>query len=101
MAIVKGWRLESEGDDPVVLRIAPGAMKTVGRGARAEFIQDAALVSRIHCRLTADPSGQLIIEDLSSTNGTSVNGAPVGRAVVKAGDTVTLGRVRFTVSAAD
>jgi hypothetical protein len=30
-------------------RLPPGAVKTVGRTARADFIVDAALVSRLHC----------------------------------------------------
>jgi len=96
---MKGWLLESDGDDRMLLRIPPGSVKTIGRGARADFIVDAALVSRVHCRLTADGSGQLVVEDLSSTNGTTVNGAPVTRAVIRTGDKLAVGRVTFLVSA--
>jgi pSer/pThr/pTyr-binding forkhead associated (FHA) protein len=92
-----GWILESTGGTPVVLRLPAGSVKTVGRTARADFILDAALVSRVHCRLSADPSDQLIIEDLGSTNGTLVNGQRVTRVVLKAGDVVTVGRVDLTV----
>ena len=53
-------------------RLAPGAVKTVGRAPRADFILDAALVSRLHCRLSAEDDG-LEVVDLSSTNGTFVN----------------------------
>jgi pSer/pThr/pTyr-binding forkhead associated (FHA) protein len=74
-----------------------GSVKTVGRTARADFILDAALVSRLHCRLTADKSDQLIVEDLGSTNGTLVNGRRVDRQILKSGDTVTIGRVEFEV----
>lgn len=82
------------------LRIAPGGIKTVGRSARAEFIVEAALVSRLHCRLTADASDQLLVEDLESTNGIFVNGEKVARAILKTGDILSVGRVDFAVAQA-
>ena len=94
-----GWILESSDSPAIVLRLPPGAVKTVGRTARADFIVDAALVSRIHCRLTADVSDQLVVEDLGSTNGTIVNGKKVDRGVLRVGDTLTVGRVEFRVQA--
>ena len=39
----------------------------------------------------------LIVEDLESTNGTQVNGERVSRAVLRTGDTLTVGRVNFNV----
>src|SRR6187399_2484374 len=95
-----GWILQSDGDDPITLRLPSGAIKTVGRTARADFIVDAALVSRLHCRLTADVSDQLVVEDLGSTNGTLVNGKKVNRGVLRVGDTLRVGRVEFRVQAA-
>ncbi len=95
-----GWILKS-GEPPLTLRLTSGAIKTLGRTARADFIVDAALVSRIHCRLTADRSHQLVVEDLESTNGTMVNGQKIDRAVLKTGDTLQVGRVAFEVHAAD
>ena len=84
----------------MTMRITPGSIKTVGRSARAEFIVEAALVSRLHCRLTADASDQLLVEDLESTNGIFVNGAKVDRAVLKTGDILSVGRVDFEIHAA-
>jgi len=95
-----GWILKS-GEPPLTLRLPSGAVKTLGRTARADFIVDAALVSRLHCRLTADRSDQLIVEDLESTNGTLVNGRKIDRAVLKSGDTLQVGRVEFEVRTAD
>lgn len=92
-----GWILQSEGETPVIIRLPPGTVRTLGRTARADFILDAALVSRLHCRLTADKSDQLVVEDLRSTNGTMVNGERVERQLLKAGDRVTIGRVDFEV----
>ena len=91
-----GWLLEST-EPPIVLRLPEGAVKTVGRTARADFIVEAPLVSRLHCRLTAAASDQLVVEDLKSTNGTKVNGTAVDRAVLKTGDVLTVGRVEFRI----
>ena len=95
---MSGWTLQAKGDPPVIFRLPAGSIKTVGRTARADFILDAALVSRVHCRLTADKSDQLIVEDLGSTNGTLVNGKRIDRQVLKPGDTVTIGRVELEVT---
>jgi len=81
----------------MVLRLPENSVKTVGRTARADFIVEAPLVSRLHCRLTAAASDQLVVEDLSSTNGTLVNGKPVDRSVLKTGDVLTVGRVEFRI----
>ena len=87
------WILEStEG----IFRLKPGAIKTVGRAPRADFILDVALVSRLHCRITADADA-LEVVDLSSTNGTFVNDKRVEKAQLKTGDRLRIGRVELTV----
>jgi pSer/pThr/pTyr-binding forkhead associated (FHA) protein len=98
-----GWILQSpaaEDHDAMTLRLPQGSVKTLGRTARADFIVQAPLVSRLHCRLTADASGQLLVEDLGSQNGTRVNGRKVDRATLKAGDRLTVGRVEFSITQA-
>lgn len=92
-----GWILHSNDETPRLLRLTPGTSRTIGRAAQADFVFDAPLVSRIHCRLTADVSGQLVAEDLGSTNGTLVNGVAAARAVLRVGDTLGVGRVEFVV----
>jgi pSer/pThr/pTyr-binding forkhead associated (FHA) protein len=94
-----GWILTSAGDQPTVLRISAGEVKTVGRTARADFMVDAALVSRLHCKLLVSKDGELTVQDLGSTNGTLVNGERVERCPLKTGDTLTVGRLEFTVQA--
>jgi pSer/pThr/pTyr-binding forkhead associated (FHA) protein len=81
---------------PLVFRLASGSMKTVGRAPRADFIVDAALVSRLHCRLTAATEG-VDVEDLSSTNGTYVNDRRVKRAQLTSGDRLRVGRVELVL----
>lgn len=70
----------------------------MGRAPRADLIVDAPLVSRIHCRFLVSDDGELVVEDLGSTNGTFVNGEKAGKRALAEGDTVAVGRVRFAVA---
>jgi len=92
------WVLQSSGSDgsPVVFRLKPGAVKTVGRAPRADFIVDVPLVSRVHCRLSAGDD-QLEVVDLSSTNGTFVNDKRIDRATLTIGDRLRVGRLELLV----
>jgi pSer/pThr/pTyr-binding forkhead associated (FHA) protein len=93
------WVLKTaEGAEPAyTFRILPGSIKTIGRSSGAEFMVDAALVSRLHCRLTAGAT-QLQVRDLDSTNGTFVNGQRVAEATLNEGDRLGVGRVEFVVN---
>jgi pSer/pThr/pTyr-binding forkhead associated (FHA) protein len=94
------WLIRSR-DPEVSFRLLPGDVRTIGRAPGVQFVVDAPLVSRIHCRLTAEAGGALVVEDLGSTNGTYVNGARVdGPTPVGSADTVKVGRVEFEVSRA-
>ena len=55
------------------------------------------MVSRLHCRITAG-AAELEVIDLSSTNGTFVNGERVDRARLRDGDRLGIGRVELLVS---
>jgi len=92
------WILESSGsaNRALTFRLPPGGIKTVGRAPRADFIVDVALVSRLHCRLEAGDNNLDVI-DLSSTNGTYVNGKRVKRGRLTSGDRLGVGRVELTV----
>ena len=92
------WILKSTDEaTPLTFRITPGKIKTIGRSTGAEFMVDAAMVSRLHCRLSAG-AAELQVDDLESTNGTFVNGQRVKRAVLQAGDRLGVGRVELLVS---
>ena len=90
-------RTAENAEFPFTFRILPGNIKTVGRAARADFIVDAPLVSRLHCRLTAG-AAELEVVDLESTNGTFVNGERVARALLRRGDRLGVGRVELMIS---
>ncbi len=91
------WILRTVSDaiPEQTFRILPGGIRTIGRAVGADFIVDAALVSRVHCRLTARADGELEVRDLDSTNGTFVNGQRVETAQLAPGDRVQVGRVEL------
>jgi pSer/pThr/pTyr-binding forkhead associated (FHA) protein len=95
---MRGWILESTEEPAITIRLTSNSTKTIGRTPAADFVLDAPLLSRVHCRLTADASDQLVLEDLGSTNGTYVNGEKATRAVLREGDRLRLGRLEFNVS---
>ena len=96
------WTLQSgePAELELTFRLLPGNLKPVGGAARADFVVDAALVSRVHCRFALTRTTELELEDVGSTNGTFVNGKKVGKTMLSDGDKLTVGRVLFVVNAA-
>jgi ABC transport system ATP-binding/permease protein len=96
------WLLKTaeNAEFPFTFRILPGSIKTVGRATRADFIVDAPLVSRLHCRLSAG-AAELEVVDLESTNGTFVNGERISRALLRRGDRLGVGRVEMTIETSE
>ena len=88
-------RTLNDGEPEKTFRILAGGIRTIGRATGADFIVDAPLVSRVHCRLTALPGGDLEVRDLDSTNGTFVNGERVENALLASGDRLQVGRVEL------
>jgi hypothetical protein len=70
---------------------------TVGRSQGAcDMAVDDKKLSRCHFRLTFE-QGRMFIEDLGSTNGTEVNGVPIGgRRAFAPTDIVTAGSTKFS-----
>jgi two-component system cell cycle response regulator len=62
----------------------------LGRSETADITLDDSSVSRRHARVVVE-GGRYFIEDLASTNGTFLAGAPVKRAPLKNGDRVQIG----------
>jgi len=94
------WILKTITEDlpERTFRILAGGVRTIGRSTGADFIVDAALVSRIHCRLSSLPDGDLEVRDLDSTNGTYVNDARVETARLSSGDRLRVGRVELVAT---
>ena len=98
------WILRALGVEPenaLTFRLMPGHVKTAGRSSRSDFIIDAPLVSRLHCRFTVSPEGVVELQDLDSTNGTWVNGDRVQRATLTEGALLTIGRAELMLERDD
>lgn len=68
---------------------------TIGRGDETHLKINSTSVSREHARLTKAPEGYLL-QDLESTNGTEVNGEPIGQIVLEDGDTLRIAETEIT-----
>jgi pSer/pThr/pTyr-binding forkhead associated (FHA) protein len=91
------WILRSQ-EPAFAFRLMPGEVRTIGRATGAQFVVEAPLVSRLHCRLTCSADGRLMVEDLGSTNGTFVDTRRVeGSVPLAPGALLTVGRVGFEV----
>jgi pSer/pThr/pTyr-binding forkhead associated (FHA) protein len=69
----------------------------IGRGRKADLALAEATISRAHAAVGFDTDG-FFIEDLDSTNGTRVNGAPVVKQHLKNDDEIQMGKLRIGVT---
>jgi DNA-binding NtrC family response regulator len=77
-------------DGAQIVSLVPGARLLLGRAAEADISIPEPTLSRQHCRIEVI-GDEVWIEDLDSSNGTRVNGAPVQRCRLRPGDDVALG----------
>ncbi|MEU5061474.1 MULTISPECIES: FHA domain-containing protein [unclassified Streptomyces] len=66
------------GPDAGGVHLLHGGEIRVGRSADADVPLDDPDVSRMHCAVTLGTDGRVSVTDLGSTNGTTVDGSPVG-----------------------
>jgi pSer/pThr/pTyr-binding forkhead associated (FHA) protein len=65
----------------------------IGRGPDCDLRLAEQSISRHHCLLRQAPGGEVIVQDLGSSNGTFVNGERIrSQAVLRSGDELRLGR---------
>jgi hypothetical protein len=84
-----------EGEPPEGSSLALDAIATIGRDVNNAIVVEDAFVSAEHAVLTFRGRAWYV-EDLESTNGTFVNGAPVeGVVPLGFGDVVQVGQVRL------
>jgi hypothetical protein len=76
-----------------------GSGLTIGRAADNDLVLPDSRVSRHHARI-AGRRGTLVYADLGSTNGSRVNGVPVGELVLGAGDRIEVGDTVIIVEVA-
>ncbi|MCB9743073.1 MAG: diguanylate cyclase [Alphaproteobacteria bacterium] len=89
---------------PDMLRFATltsGERFAVGRDDTCGLILNDPSVSRNHAALSCDEHGVVSVQDLGSTNGTSINGRPVQRAQLRPGDHLEIGAVSLRLDLLD
>jgi len=74
----------------------PSSVTIIGRRQDCDLCVPLMEISRRHCALNMD-EGKLSIRDLSSSNGTFVNGEQVQEAILSAGDKLLIGPLVFVV----
>jgi hypothetical protein len=62
----------------------------IGRSSELDMVLVEDMVSRQHAKIAAN-SGQVVIQDLGSTNGTFVNGEKIKKVRLKEGDRILIG----------
>ncbi|WP_314175579.1 FtsK/SpoIIIE domain-containing protein [Streptomyces winkii] len=87
------------GPDAGGIHLLQGGVVRLGRAAEADVPLDDPDVSRLHCAVTVSDGGAVTVADLGSTNGTSLDGAPVGGTPVlfRPGSTLRVGESALRV----
>ena len=68
-----------------------GVQTVIGRDEEADLRVDDAAISRGHARILRQPSGEFVLEDLGSTNGTYVGAEMITRRPLRSGDHIQFG----------
>ncbi|NEA84776.1 FHA domain-containing protein, partial [Streptomyces sp. SID14436] len=71
------------GPDAGGVHLLHGGEIRIGRSADADVPLDDPDVSRLHCAVTVGSDGRVAVADLGSTNGTTLDGRPVGSRPVR------------------
>lgn len=72
----------------------------VGRGKDTALTIIDASVSRVHAKLTVTQAGEIVLQDLKSSNGTFVNDQRIEQTVIRHGDRVRFGNVEYQLEPA-
>lgn len=107
IGLVSGQRTKAEGTFTLTVVQGPPELRgmalpvtgtvVIGRSPGADIVIGDDFVSGRHARVSP-VDGEVVLEDLGSTNGTVLNGSPVTRATtLRPGDRIDVGAVRLAV----
>lgn len=71
-------------------RIVVGGIMTIGRGDCDVVITGDDALSKRHCEIS-EKEGKIYVRDLSSSNGTRINGKKISESFLESGDELTVG----------
>jgi adenylate cyclase len=84
----------TSADNLQTFELKPGVTQVIGRAPTSDIPVFDPTVSRRHAELVTNDKG-ISVKDLSSANGTFLNGSRVDTCTVALGDTITFGKVQF------
>ncbi len=67
----------------------------IGRIEDNDIALDHRSLSRTHCKIVREDTGEWRVVDMQSANGLMVNGEPYAQSALRTGDTLELGHVKF------
>lgn len=74
---------------------------TVGRSEEATVLLNDPSISRRHCKITTNPHGAVVVQDLGSTNGVYVRDERVKSATVTIGEVFQIGGLSVKIEMVD
>lgn len=95
--VSKAWSLRALNTALAEKQFIVDGTVVIGRSNECDITLGVAHLSRKHAQLSL-VRGELVVEDLQSSNGTFVNGTRVDRATLKPGDELSFDTLRFKVS---
>jgi pSer/pThr/pTyr-binding forkhead associated (FHA) protein len=90
-----------EGEAFITRRELSAESVTIGRGPAAMLQVDHEDLADLHAVINVNDDGSVVLLDLGSTGGTSVNGEVVSNATLRTGDNITVGAIRIKVQITD
>lgn len=91
--------VKTEGFQNQVIELKLGVNR-LGRSPENDFQLEHSTISAMHCQIELR-EGELLVRDCNSTNGTFVDGQPIEKATLSAGQTLCLGDVELYVESTE
>ena len=83
------------GAEPGIRHVLSGSLTTAGRHPRSDIFLDDITVSRRHVEVSRAPSGDYVLRDVGSLNGTYVNRQRIDEITLQDGDEVQIGKFKL------
>jgi pSer/pThr/pTyr-binding forkhead associated (FHA) protein len=83
------------GAEPGIRHLLSGPLTTAGRHPRSDIFLDDITVSRRHVEVSRAPSGDYVLRDVGSLNGTYVNRQRIDEITLTDGDEVQIGKFKL------
>ena len=101
--VQKNWNIKiiiNYPDQSCETHILKSSAVRIGRGSSIGRLSKVSSISRTHLLVKTNESGEIVIEDQGSTNGTFVNGERIlGLVILRHNDLVEIGEIQLRITA--